>query len=210
MASLAGLAAAAASGMGRQHDGKTGEETSASESRLQAAYEDASVKSAIFDLQRVMLSEAKDAEKLAAFKRNAKLAPVLASAFHRRPQGAFAMMPRAIELEAAVRDVMSGARQAMRAMAEALGTVPPHAEVDALLKAVQAGRLHGCSNGQHNLSLKVVADAGAKIEWLSQAAATPKPTGDAAAVAVGRQLAMTMPFLMMSSSCQAMRVPQPP
>jgi hypothetical protein len=35
MASLAGFAAAAASGMGRQHDGKTGEETSASESRLQ-------------------------------------------------------------------------------------------------------------------------------------------------------------------------------
>ncbi len=93
-----------------------------------------------------MLSEAKDAEKLAAFKReverNAKLAPVLASAFHRRPQGAFAIMPRAIELEAAVRDVMSGARQAMRAMAEELGTVPPHAEVDALLKAVQAARLH--------------------------------------------------------------------
>ena len=202
MASLAGLAAAAASGMGRQHDGKTGEETSASESRLQAAFEDASVTSAIFDLQRVMLSEAKDAEKLAAFKReverNAKLAPVLASAFHRRPQGAFAMMPRAIELEGAVRDVMSGARQAMRALAESLGTVPPHAEVDALLKAVQAGRLHGCSNGQHNLSLKVLADAGAKIDWLSQAAASSKPTGDAAAVAVGRQLAMTMPFLMMS------------
>ena len=69
MASFAGLAAAAASGMGRQHDGKTGEETSASESRLQEAYKDASVKSAIFDLQSVMLSEAKDAEKLAAFKR---------------------------------------------------------------------------------------------------------------------------------------------
>jgi hypothetical protein len=86
----------------------------------------------------------------------------------------------------------------MRALAESLGTVPPHAEVDPLLKAVQAGRLHGCSNGQHNLSLKIVADAGAKIEWLSQAAASPKPTGDAAAVAVGRQLAMTMPFLMMS------------
>jgi hypothetical protein len=48
------------------------------------------------------------------------------------------------------------------------------------------------------LSLKILADAGAKIEWLSQAAASPKPTGDAAAVAVGRQLAMTMPFLMMS------------
>jgi hypothetical protein len=202
MASLAGLAAAAASGMGRQHDGKTGEETSASESRLQAAYDDAPVKNAIFDLQRVMLSETKDADKLAAFKReverNAKLAPVLASAFHRRPQGAFAMSPRAIELEGAVRDVTSGARQAMRALAESLGTVPPHAEVDPLLKAVQAGRLHGCSNGQHNLSLKIVADAGAKIEWLSQAAASPKPTGDAAAVAVGRQLAMTMPFLMMS------------
>ena len=202
MASLAGLAAAAASGMGRQHDGKTGEETSASESRLQAAYEDAPVRNAIFDLQRVMLSEAKDAEKLAAFKReverNAKLAPVLASAFHRRPQGAFAMMPRAIELEGAVRDVMSGARQAMRATAEALGTVPPHAEVDALLKAVQAGRLHGCSNGQHNLSLKVLADAGAKIDWLSQQAASSKPTGDAAAVAVGRQVAMTMPFLTMA------------
>ena len=202
MASLAGLAAAAASGMGRQHDGKTGEETSASESRLQAAYDDAPVKNAIFDLQRVMLSETKDADKLAAFKReverNAKLAPVLASAFHRRPQGAFAMSPRAIELEGAVRDVVSGARQAMRALAESLGTVPPHAEVDSLLKAVQAGRLHGCSNGQHNLSLKIVADAGAKIEWLSQAAASPKPTGDAAAVAVGRQLAMTMPFLMMS------------
>ena len=202
MASFAGLAAAAASGMGRQHDGKTGEETSASESRLQEAYKDASVKSAIFDLQSVMLSEAKDAEKLAAFKReverNAKLAPVLASAFHRRPQGAFAIMPRAIELEAAVRDVMSGARQAMRAMAEALGTVPPHAEVDALLKAVQAARLHGCSNGQNNLSLKVLADAGAKIDWLSQQAASSKPTGDAAAVAVGRQVAMTMPFLMMA------------
>jgi hypothetical protein len=202
MASLAGLAAAAASGMGRQHDGKTGEETSASESRLQAAYDDAQVKNAIFDLQRVMLSETKDADKLAAFKReverNAKLAPVLASAFHRRPQGAFAMSPRAIELEGAVRDVASGARQAMRALAESLGTVPPHAEVDSLLKAVQAGRLHGCSNGQHNLSLKVLADAGAKIEWLSQAAASSKPTGDAAAVAVGRQLAMTMPFLMMS------------
>jgi hypothetical protein len=58
-----------------------------------------------------MLSSASDADKLAAFKRenerNAKLAPVLASAFHRRPQGAFAMMPRAIELEGAVRDVMS-------------------------------------------------------------------------------------------------------
>jgi hypothetical protein len=202
MASLAGFAAAAASGMGRQHDGKTGEETSASESRLQEAYKDASVRSAIFDLQSVMVSEAKDAEKLAAFKReverNAKLAPVLASAFHRRPQGAFAMMPRAIELEAAVRDVMSGARQAMRALAESLGTVPPHAEVDALLKAVQAARLHGCSNGQNNLSLKVLADAGAKIDWLSQAAASSKPAGDAAAVAVGRQVAMTMPFLMMS------------
>jgi hypothetical protein len=188
--------------MGRQHDGKTGEETSASESRLQAAYDDGPVKNAVFDLQRVMLSEMKDADKLAAFKReverNAKLAPVLASAFHRRPQGAFAMSPRAIELEGAVRDVVSGARQAMRAMAESLGTVPPHAEVDSLLKAVQAGRLHGCSNGQHNLSLKILADAGAKIEWLSQAAASPKPTGDAAAVAVGRQLAMTMPFLMMS------------
>jgi hypothetical protein len=202
MASLAGLAVAAASGMGRQHDGKTGEETSASESRLQAAYDDAPVKNAIFDLQRVMLSETKDADKLAAFKReverNAKLAPVLASAFHRRPQGAFAMSPRAIELEGAVRDVMSGARQAMRATAEALGTVPPHAEVDALLKAVQAGRLHGCSNGQHNLSLKVLADAGAKIDWLSQQAASSKPTGDAAAVAVGRQVAMTMPFLTMA------------
>ena len=202
MALFAGLAAAAASGMGRQHDGKTGEETSASESRLQAAYEDEQVKSAVFGLQRVMLSDAQDAEKLATFKResdrNAKLAPVLASAFHRRPQGAFAMMPRAIELEGAVRDVMSGARQAVRALAESLGTVPPHAEVDALLKAVQAARLHGCSNGQFNLSLKVLAEAGAKIDWLSQVAATPKPTGDAAAVAVGRQLAMTMPFLMMS------------
>ena len=149
-----------------------------------------------------MLSETKDVDKLAAFKReverNAKLAPVLASAFHRRPQGAFAMSPRAIELEGAVRDVMSGARQAMRATAEALGTVPPHAEVDALLKAVQAGRLHGCSNGQHNLSLKVLADAGAKIDWLSQQAASSKPTGDAAAVAVGRQVAMTMPFLTMA------------
>ena len=202
MASFAGLAAAAASGMGRQHDGKTGEETSASESRLQAAYDDEQVKNAVFGLQRVMLSSAPDAEKLAAFKResdrNAKLAPVLASAFHRRPQGAFAMMPRAIELEGAVRDVMSGARQAVRALAESLGTVPPHAEVDALLKAVQAARLHGCSNGQNNLSLKVLAEAGAKIEWLSQVAASPKPTGDAAAVAVARQLAMTMPFLMMS------------
>ena len=202
MASFAGLAAAAASGMGRQHDGKTGEETSASESRLQAAYDDEQVKNAVFELQRVMLSSAPDADKLAAFKResdrNAKLAPVLASAFHRRPQGAFAMMPRAIELEGAVRDVMSGARQAVRALAESLGTVPPHAEVDALLKAVQAARLHGCSNGQFNLSLKVLAEAGAKIDWLSQVAASPKPTGDAAAVAVGRQLAMTMPFLMMS------------
>ena len=201
-ASFAGLAAAAASGMGQRHDGKTGEETSASESRMQAAYDDESVKSAIFGLQRVMMSEAADADKLATFKRevdrNAKLAPVLASAFHRRPQGAFAMMPRAIELEGAVRDVVSGARQAVRALAESQGTVPPHAEVDALLKAVQAARLHGCSNGQNNLSLKVLADAGAKIEWLSQAAATPKPSGDAAAVAVGRQLAMTMPFLMMS------------
>ena len=108
------------------------------------------------------------------------------------------MMPRAIELEGAVRDVMSGARQAVRALAESLGTVPPHAEVDALLKAVQAARLHGCSNGQNNLSLKVLAEAGAKIDWLSQMAATPKPTRDAAAVTVGRQLAMTMPFLMMS------------
>ena len=77
------------------------------------------------------------------------------------------MMPRAIELEGAVRDVMSGARQAVRALAESLGTVPPHAEVDALLKAVQAARLHGCSNGQNNLSLKVLAEAGAKIDWLS-------------------------------------------
>ena len=201
-ASFAGLAAAAASGMGQRHDGKTGEETSASESRMQAAYDEESVKSAIFGLQRVMMSEAADADKLATFKRevdrNAKLAPVLASAFHRRPQGAFAMMPRAIELEGAVRDVVSGARQAVRALAESQGPVPPHAEVDALLKAVQAARLHGCSNGQNNLSLKVLADAGAKIDWLSQAAATPKPSGDAAAVAVGRQLAMTMPFLMMS------------
>ena len=101
LASFAGLAAAAASGLGQRHDGKTGEETSASESRMQAAYDEESVKSAIFALQRVMLSEAANADKLAAFiKRevdhNAKLAPVLASAFHRRPQGAFAMMPRAI------------------------------------------------------------------------------------------------------------------
>jgi hypothetical protein len=36
-----------------------------------------------------------------------------------------------------------------------------------------------------------------KIDWLSQAASS-KPTGDAAAVAVGRQVAMTMPFLMMA------------
>jgi hypothetical protein len=53
----------------------------------------------------------------------------------------------------------------VRALAESLGTVPPHAEVDALLKAVQAARLHGCSNGQNNLSLKVLAEAGAKIDW---------------------------------------------
>ena len=114
LASFAGLAAAAASGMGQRHDGKTGEETSASESRMQAAYDEESVKSAVFALQRVMMSEAADADKLAALKRevdrNAKLTPVLASAFHRRPQGAFAMMPRAIELEGAVRDVVSGAR----------------------------------------------------------------------------------------------------
>ena len=51
--------------------------------RLQVAYDDEQVKDAVFGLQRVMLSSASDADKLAAFKRenerNAKLAPVLAS-----------------------------------------------------------------------------------------------------------------------------------
>ena len=129
MASFAGLAAAAASGMGRQHDGKTGEETSASESRLQAAYEDASVKSAIFDLSNN--SEKKELQALKTEVQRALAALKKAQAAPKppyKPPGAPASAPEDLrktldEKKAAkkAKKARQAARKAAREAGETVG-----------------------------------------------------------------------------------------
>jgi hypothetical protein len=71
--------------------------------------------------------------------------------------------------------------------------VRPYAEPEALVKAVQAGRLY--DKGSNALSLKPLAGTEKELEYLAQPAVSPKPSAAAAELAVTRNLFAAIPLL---------------
>ncbi|KOO29435.1 hypothetical protein Ctob_012988 [Chrysochromulina tobinii] len=198
MTMQSGLAMLAASSQSFAGDNlKHVEEHGAAEARAVAVHGNAQSKQRLLDLGAKMSSGMSNADKIAAHAQacetDAKVAALLASSHIKRITGALALTPGLVEVAAVAGQVRAAVVRAAKEELRAQEHVRPYAEPEALVKAVQAGRLY--DKGSNALSLKPLAGTEKELEYLAQPAVSPKPSGAAAELAVTRNLFAAIPLL---------------
>ena len=198
MTMQSGLAMLAASTQSFAGDNlKHVEEHGAAEARAVAVHGNAQSKQRLLDLGAKMSSGMSNADKIAAHAQacetDAKVASLLASSHIKRITGALALTPGLVEVAAVAGQVRAAVVRAAKEELRAQEHVRPYAEPEALVKAVQAGRLY--DKGSNALSLKPLAGTEKELEYLAQPAVSPKPSGAAAELAVTRNLFAAIPLL---------------
>jgi hypothetical protein len=198
MTMQSGLAMLAASTQSFAGDNlKHVEEHGAAEARAVAVHGNAQSKQRLLDLGAKMSSGMSNADKIAAHAQacetDAKVAALLASSHIKRITGALALTPGLVEVAAVAGQVRAAVVRAAKEELRAQEHVRPYAEPEALVKAVQAGRLY--DKGSNALSLKPLAGTEKELEYLAQPAVSPKPSGAAAELAVTRNLFAAIPLL---------------
>jgi hypothetical protein len=198
MTMQSGLAMLAASTQSFAGDNlKHVEEHGAAEARAVAVHGNAQSKQRLLDLGAKMSSGMSNADKIAAHAQvcetDAKVAALLASSHIKRITGALALTPGLVEVAAVAGQVRAAVVRAVKEELRAQEHVRPYAEPEALVKAVQAGRLY--DKGSNALSLKPLAGTEKELEYLAQPAVSPKPSAAAAELAVTRNLFAAIPLL---------------
>jgi hypothetical protein len=198
MTMQSGLAMLAASSQSFAGDNlKHVEEHGAAEARAVAVHGNAQSKQRLLDLGAKMSSGMSNADKIKAHAQvcetDAKVAALLASSHIKRITGALALTPGLVEVAAVAGQVRAAVVRAVKEELRAQEHVRPYAEPEALVKAVQAGRLY--DKGSNALSLKPLAGTEKELEYLAQPAVSPKPSGAAAELAVTRNLFAAIPLL---------------
>eukprot|EP00900_Chrysochromulina_parva_P012558 jgi/Chrpa1/21302/Chrysochromulina_OHIO_Genome00025907-RA len=173
------------------------EEHGAAEARAIAVHGNAQSKQRLLDLGAKMSSGMSNADKITAHAQvcetDAKVAALLASSHIKRITGALALTPGLAEVAAVAGQVRAAVVRAAKEELRAQEHVRPYAEPEALVKAVQAGRLY--DKGSNALSLKPLAGTEKELEYLAQPAISPKPSAAAAELAVTRNLFAAIPLL---------------
>ena len=191
------LAMLAASTQSFTGDTKHVEEHGAAEARAVAVHGSAQSKQRLLDLGAKMTSGMANADKIAAHaqacENDAKLAALLASSHIKRITGALALTPGLADVAAVAVQVRAAVVRAVKEELRALELVRPYAEPEALVKAVQAGRLY--DKGSNALSLKPLAGTDKELEYLAQPAISPKPSAAVSELAVTRNLFAALPLL---------------
>ena len=191
------LAMLAASTQSFTGDTKHVEEHGAAEARAVAVHGNAQSKQRLLDLGAKMTSGMANADKIAAHAQacetDAKVAALLASSHIKRITGALALTPGLAEVAAVAVQVRAAVVRAVKEELRALELVRPYAEPEALVKAVQAGRLY--DKGSNALSLKPLAGTDKELEYLAVPAISPKPPAAVAELAVTRNLFTALPLL---------------
>ena len=198
MTMQSGLAMLAASTQSFAGDNlKHVEEHGAAEARAVAVHGNAHSKHRLLDLGAKMSSGISNADKIKAHAQvcetDAKVAALLASSHIKRITGALALTPGVAEVAAVAGQVRAAVVRAVKEELRAQEHVRPYAEPEALVKAVQAGRLY--DKGSNALSLKPLAGTEKELEYLAQPAISPKPSAAAAELAVTRNLFAAIPLL---------------
>ena len=198
MTMQSGLAMLAASTQSFAGDNlKHVEEHGAAEARAVAVHGNAQSKQRLLDLGAKMSSGMSNADKIKAHAQvcetDAKVAALLASSHIKRITGALALTPGLVEVAAVAGQVRAAVVRAVKEELRAQEHVRPYAEPEALVKAVQAGRLY--DKGSNALSLKPLAGTEKELEYLAQPAVSPKPSAAAAELAVTRNLFAAIPLL---------------
>ena len=198
MTMQSGLAMLAASTQSFAGDNlKHVEEHGAAEARAIAVHGNAQSKQRLLDLGAKMSSGMSNADKIKAHAQvcetDAKVAALLASSHIKRITGALALTPGLVEVAAVAGQVRAAVVRAVKEELRAQEHVRPYAEPEALVKAVQAGRLY--DKGSNALSLKPLAGTEKELEYLAQPAVSPKPSAAAAELAVTRNLFAAIPLL---------------
>ncbi len=151
------------------------EEHGAAEARAIAVHGNAQSKQRLLDLGAKMSSGMSNADKITAHAQvcetDAKVAALLASSHIKRITGALALTPGLAEVAAVAGQVRAAvvraAKEELRGL-RAQEHVRPYAEPEALVKAVQAGRLY--DKGSNALSLKPLAGTEKELEYLANIA----------------------------------------
>ena len=169
------LAMLAASTQSFTGDTKHVEEHGAAEARAVAVHGSAQSKQRLLGVK--MTSGMANADKIAAHAQacetDAKVAALLASSHIKRITGALALTPGLAEVAAVAVQVRAAVVRAVKEELRALELVRPYAEPEALVKAVQAGRLY--DKGSNALSLKPLAGTDKELEYLAVPAISPSP-----------------------------------
>ena len=198
MTMQSGLAMLAASTQSFAGDNlKHVEEHGAAEARAVAVHGNAHSKQRLLELGAKMSSGMSNADKIAAHAQvcetDAKVAALLASSHNKRITGALALTPGVAEVAAVAGQVRAAVVRAAKEELRAQEHVRPYAEAEALVKAVQAGRLY--DKGSNALSLKPLAGTEKELEYLAQPAISPKPSAAVAELTVTRNLFAAIPLL---------------